>query len=254
VRRREVHVKRAGPPEKKGPAVGEVVGRRPYWRRTDHAVARHGTEILPADSPAQLHHATDRRAGRDHVVDCGMALSAELCLERRQLHRYELVLEGTFEPALELLLRNTCEETDASEVDAENRDAGAEKALQRPEHRPVAAEDDGEVDVVRSDELDTGLLRHPLAALDRRRDELGLAVRNHGGAPNRRHPGSNRRARPAARPATGARGGERTHGCPWGRGAPSQPPRRSPRPSRARPRPPRAAPARGQPDLGPLRP
>src|SRR5262249_57765682 len=71
----------------------------------------------------------------------------------------------------------------------------SEETLQRTEHRPVAAEDDGDVRaaeiglrladavllhlLVRQQQLDAGLPRDLLEPLERRADRRGLAVRDH---------------------------------------------------------------------------
>ena len=72
------------------------------------------------------------------------------CRPRRRAsaaRRTVLAGEDPREPGLELVPLDRGEEADAAEVDAEHRDPGTEVAGESAQHRPVAAENDDEVDV-----------------------------------------------------------------------------------------------------------
>src|SRR5262249_21068841 len=115
-------------------------------------------------------------------------------VERRQGDDAVVAREDTREPRLELLAANRREEPDTPEVDADHGDAGAKEALERTQHRPVAAEYDGDVGrreillrlavpvlrdlLTREEELDARIARHFLEALERRADRPTLAVRH----------------------------------------------------------------------------
>jgi hypothetical protein len=111
-----------------------------------------------------VHHAPERRAGGDDVVDRPSPLLVGRRLERRQVQHLVLPPEEAPQAVLDLVARNRGQEPDRAEVDAGHRDPRAEKTPQRAEHGAVAAEDEGEVGVRRSlfvlclDELDALLL------------------------------------------------------------------------------------------------
>ena len=155
VRRDERHGHRVEPPDEDGAAVREVVGRRSRRRRADDAVARDRAEALVADLPLELHHAAERRARRHDVVHRHRPLAAGLDVERGQLEHGVLAGERAREPCLEVGAVDRRQEADAAEVDAEHGDARAQVALQRPQHRSVAAQHDDDV----------GLLRHSSATI-----------------------------------------------------------------------------------------
>ena len=102
------------------------------------------------------------------------------------------------EAGLELVRLDRREEPDPTEIDTHNWDLGAEEPLQRAQHRPVAAEDDGYVGVreigfrltdavllnllVRQKQLDSRLARNFLKPFERRADGLRFSVGDDGGA------------------------------------------------------------------------
>ena len=87
------------------------------------------------------------------------AVAVHVDVERRQLDDPPLAGEGAREAVVHRLGRHRREEADPAEVDADHGDGGAEEPVQRPQHRPVAAEHDGEVGVVGLDDLGAGRLR-----------------------------------------------------------------------------------------------
>ncbi len=97
--------------------------------------------------------------------------------------------------------------------------------MQRPQHRPVAAEDDGEVGVVAVDDLDTGAVGDRLAGgRARRAITFGSPWPTTAILADRAQPtaSSIQRSRSSgSRAPGGGRGGGRAHGFPSGRAAPS---------------------------------
>ena len=106
----------------------------------------------------------------DGVVDRDVPLPVRLDLERRELDGLELAGEHARDAALQLVPWDRAEKPDAAEVDADHGDPRPEEAVQGPEHRPVAAEHDRDLDVRRR--LGMSVARdHELDAL-RRCDRL----------------------------------------------------------------------------------
>ena len=66
-------------------------------------------------------------------------------LEGRQLLDSKIAGEHPGQSGLELVRLDRGEEADAAEVDADHRDPGVEKTLERAQHRSVTAEHDGDV-------------------------------------------------------------------------------------------------------------
>ena len=114
------------------------------------------------------------------------------------MHDAVVTGEHTGEAGLELVRLDRREEPDPTEIDAHNRDLGAEKPLQCTQHRSVAAEDDSYVGVreivfrltdpvfldllVRQEQLDSRLARNFLQPFERGADGLRLPVGDHGDA------------------------------------------------------------------------
>ncbi len=175
-------------------------------------------------------------------------------LERRQLDDVVLAGEDAAEALLEVAPAHRAQEADASEVDADHGNAGAEEARERPQHRAVAAEDDrevggtclvGRVDAVllrllgREDELDAVLLGDGLEPCEARADLPRLAVGDDGGAGDaatRRHRRSSALTHRGSIRRVRVGDGRRTPGSPSGRAAPSlrRRPSRHPTPARLR--------------------
>ena len=134
-------------------------------------------ELLAADRVAELDQPTERAAGDDHVVDGDLRRLADLDVDRRERDRPDLARERARDPRLEVVGGDRRQEADAAVVDAEHRDAGAEEARERLQHRPVAAEHDDEIGAaVAVDHLDARCggdrahaLRRVLGAFARRR-------------------------------------------------------------------------------------
>ena len=125
-------------------------------------------------------------------------IAVGLDLQRREVHDAVVAREHAGEAGLELVRLDRREEPDPAEIDAHNRDLGAEKSLQRAQHRAVAAEDDGYVGMreivfrltdavlldllVRQEQLDSRLASNFLQPLERGADRLRLPVGDDGGA------------------------------------------------------------------------
>ena len=69
----------------------------------------------------------------------------DLDLERRQVHDAVVAGEHARQARLELVRLHGGEKADAAEVHADDGDRRSEETLQRAQHRPVAAEHDGDV-------------------------------------------------------------------------------------------------------------
>ena len=163
-------------------------------------IPSHG--CTPMSSPPSAHASSTMRplsrAQHDDVVDGSAAEPVDLDLQRREMHDAVVAGEHAGEAGLELVRLDRREEPDPAEVDADDGDLGAEKPLQRAQHRSVAAEDDGYVGVreivlrladavllhllVRQEQLDSRLARNLLQPFERRADGLRLPVRDDGGA------------------------------------------------------------------------
>ena len=128
-------------------------------------------------------------------------LALRLRVERRQRNHPVVAREHAREPGLELLATDGREEPDPTEIHADHRNAASKEALERAQHRAVAAEDDrdvGRLEIVlrlavpvlldllaRKEELHARLEGDLLEAFERRADRRRLAVRDDGGAVNR---------------------------------------------------------------------
>ena len=157
-------------------------------------------EILPADRPGELDHATLDRAQDDDVVQGRGALAVRFDLERRQLRDAVIAREDPGEPGLQLVRLDRREKADAAEIDADDRDVRAVEAVQRSQHRSVAAQHDGDVGagqvglgfadavlldlLVGKEELDLCIARDLLETFERGPDGRRLAVRDDRGAPD----------------------------------------------------------------------
>ena len=201
-------------PHEHGPAVREVVRRRALRRRDDETVAPERAGLTAVDRVVELDDAADRRA-RDHgVVHNREPVAADLQLERRQLDHDVVAAEHALDTRLELLRRDRGQEPDTAEIDADHRRGRAEEALERAQHRPVAAEDDRDIGRrIRLDDVDPGALGHGAHLCDRVLDELRPAVHDDRGGLNRWHRRSPGRSRRGTARGRCGRGEGRTHGC-----------------------------------------
>jgi len=179
---------RIEPPDQDRAAVRQVVGGRALRRRADEPVAALRAELLVVDRIAELDDAADRPAGDHDVVDGDVRRAVRRHLERRQLDHAVAPGEHALQVAFQPVGCDRGQEADAAVIDADHRHAGAEEARERPQHRAVAAEHDRNVRFpLALEELHSEPLRKPPQTLDRRFDELRLAVGDQRGTLNRRH-------------------------------------------------------------------
>src|SRR5713101_1571128 len=183
-----------------GTAVREVVRRRARWAGANHAVATLHAHVLASERPRELHHATLDRAQHDDVVDRRAADAGDIDLQRREVDDAVVAGEDPRKAGLELVPWNRGEESDSTEVHADDGDLAAEKPLERAQHRAIAAEDNGYIGIreivlglahamlfhllVGKEQFDTRLARDFLQPLERRANGLGLPVRDDGSAPH----------------------------------------------------------------------
>jgi hypothetical protein len=201
-------------PHEHGPTVREVVRCRALRRRDDETVAPERAGLTAVDRVVELDDAADRRA-RDHgVVHNRERVAPDLQLERRELDDRVVAAKDTRDALLELVGRDRRQEPDATEVHADHRHACSEIALQRAQHRAVAAQDDRNVGrCIRLDELDAAALGDDAHTRDCVLDEIWPAVHHDRGGLNRWHRRSPGRSRPEALRALAGRCEGRTHGC-----------------------------------------
>ncbi len=155
---------------------------------------------LAPERPRELHHATFDRAQHDDVVDRRAADAGDVDLQRREVDDAVVAGEDPRKAGLELVPRNRGEESDSTEVHSDDGDLGAEKPLQRAQHRAVSAEDDGYVGIrevvlrlahamllhllVGKEQFDSRLAGNFLKPFERWANGLGLPVRDDGSAPH----------------------------------------------------------------------
>src|SRR5205085_11607991 len=129
----------------------------------DLAVDRHVVDRSPRSGPRE--ELSARRSGRQHWATVGSGLTVEWSFDddRGKAQELEVFRERAVDALLAVALLDRREEADLAEVDGEHRHVGTHVALQCPQDRTVAAEDDAQVDGL----LDGGVDLDALGALER---------------------------------------------------------------------------------------